>query len=199
MKALSLLVRKLWPRLKFLTVVKGLVTRNTHVQYASPITSGLKVLSKVKVFFKSRSNFKVKFTRSKIMVRCERSCHKEYTSEIWKLFIFNGLKVMAKVNVFCPCSQRRRRRQWKGYDISSPDIPPGLLKITGLKFKVGQSAKWKQYNCKSNLTSIHVIYIIKKIILFFKDYHHVWIKDFLSREILTSHETCKKEEVKGRF
>ena len=65
MKALSLLVRKLWPRLKF---------------------------------FKSRSNFKVKVTRSKIiMVPCERSCHEKYTYEI---SIFNGLKVMAKVKVF---------------------------------------------------------------------------------------------------
>ena len=33
-------------------------------------------------FFKSRSNFKVKVTRSKIMVPCERSCHEEYTREI---------------------------------------------------------------------------------------------------------------------
>ena len=49
MKALSLLVRKLWPRLKFI---------------------------------KSRSNFKVKVTRSEIMVPCESSCHKEYTSAI---------------------------------------------------------------------------------------------------------------------
>ena len=49
MKALSLMVRKLWPRLKF---------------------------------FKSRSNFKVKVTRSKIIVPCERSCHKEYTCAI---------------------------------------------------------------------------------------------------------------------
>ena len=39
MKVLSLLIRKLWPRLKF---------------------------------FKSRSDFKVKVTRSKIMVPCER-------------------------------------------------------------------------------------------------------------------------------
>ena len=30
-------------------------------------------------FFKSRSNFKVKVTRSKFMVPGERSCHKEYT------------------------------------------------------------------------------------------------------------------------
>ena len=102
MKALSLLVWKLWPRLKFfksrsnfkvkvtrkfdlllknfnlghnfqtrsdrafilhmcilcdktfhmvpLFLMKGLVTRNTHVQYESPITSSLKVMTKVKVF-----------------------------------------------------------------------------------------------------------------------------------------------------
>ena len=52
------------------------------MQYESPITSGKKVMAKVKVFFKSRSNFKVKVTRSKIMVPCERSCHKEYTYAI---------------------------------------------------------------------------------------------------------------------
>ena len=49
MKALSLEVKKLWPRLKF---------------------------------FKSRSNFKVKVMRSKIMAPCERSCHKEYTCAV---------------------------------------------------------------------------------------------------------------------
>ena len=32
--------------------VKGLVTRNTHVQYESPISSGKKVMAKVKVFQK---------------------------------------------------------------------------------------------------------------------------------------------------
>ena len=32
--------------------VKGLVTRNTHVQYVSPITCGKKVMAKVKVFQK---------------------------------------------------------------------------------------------------------------------------------------------------
>ena len=63
MKALSLVVRKLLPRLKFFKVgqtsrsrsqgqklwyhVKGLVTRNTHVQYESPITCGKKVIAKV--------------------------------------------------------------------------------------------------------------------------------------------------------
>ena len=68
MKALSLLVRKLWPRLQFFKSrsnfkvkvmrsklwchVKGFVTRNTHVQYESPITSGKRVMAKVKVFQK---------------------------------------------------------------------------------------------------------------------------------------------------
>ena len=33
-------------------------------------------------FFKSKSKVKVNVTRSKIMVPCERSCHKEYTCEI---------------------------------------------------------------------------------------------------------------------
>ena len=56
MKALPLLVKKLWPRLKFLKSrsnfkvkvtrskiwypLKGLVTRNVHVKYASPTSSG---------------------------------------------------------------------------------------------------------------------------------------------------------------
>ena len=51
------------------------------MQYESPTTSGKKVMAKVKVF-NSMSNFKVKVTRSKIMVPCKRSCHKEYTYEI---------------------------------------------------------------------------------------------------------------------
>ena len=66
MKAQPLLVRKLWPWLKFFKSrsnfkvkvkgqklwyhVKGLVTRNTDVQYESSTTSGKKVIAKVKVF-----------------------------------------------------------------------------------------------------------------------------------------------------
>ena len=66
MKALSLVVRNLWSRLKFFKSrsnfkvkrskirvperLKGLVTRNTHVQYESSITSSKKVMAKVKVF-----------------------------------------------------------------------------------------------------------------------------------------------------
>ena len=67
-EAQSLLVRKLWPRLKFFKVgqtsrsrlrgkklwyhLKGLVTRKTHVQYESPISPCKKVMTKVKVFQK---------------------------------------------------------------------------------------------------------------------------------------------------
>ena len=127
--------------------MKGLVTRNIQVQYEGPISSGLKVMAKVKVFqkkdelqgqghnvknygtmwkvlsqgihicnmkalsflvwklwprlkiFKSRSNFKVKVRTSKIMIPCERSCHKEYTC-VNENPISSGLKVMAKVKVF---------------------------------------------------------------------------------------------------
>ena len=61
--------------------MKVFVTRNTHVQFESLISSGMKVIAKVKVFNRS-SNFKVKVTRSKVLVLCERSCHKEYIFEI---------------------------------------------------------------------------------------------------------------------
>ena len=45
-----------------------------------------KLLPRLK-FYKSRSNFKVKVTRSKIMVPSESSCHKEYRYEILKLYL----------------------------------------------------------------------------------------------------------------
>ena len=66
--------------------VKGLVTKNTHVQYESPLLVR-KLWPRLK-FFKSRSNFNVKVTRSKIMVPCESSCHKKYTCAIWKPYHF---------------------------------------------------------------------------------------------------------------
>ena len=65
--------------------VKGLVIRNTHVQYESSISSGWKLWPTLK-FFKNRSNFKV--TRPKIMVPSARSCHKECTCTIWKPYQF---------------------------------------------------------------------------------------------------------------
>ena len=68
-KALSLLVKKLWSGLSFFSKVgqksrsrsqrknfyyqqKGLATRNTHVKYESPVSFGSKVMAKVKFFSK---------------------------------------------------------------------------------------------------------------------------------------------------
>jgi hypothetical protein len=48
-------------------------------------------------FLKSGSNFKVKVTKSKILVQIERSCHKEHTYEIP---ITCHSKDMANVKVF---------------------------------------------------------------------------------------------------
>ena len=52
-------------------------------------------------FFKSRSNFKIKVTRSNIMVPCERSCHKKYIcAKKYESPLSSGKKVMAKDKVF---------------------------------------------------------------------------------------------------
>ena len=102
MKALPLLVRKLWPRLKFFksrSIFKVKVTRSkifgTHGKVLSQgmYICNMKVLTllvrklwlRLK-FFKSRSNVKV--TRSKLLVPIERSCHKECTYVIWKPYLF---------------------------------------------------------------------------------------------------------------
>ena len=87
-KSLSLLVQKLWSRLRsrsrgkeFWFQQEGLARRNTHVKYKSPISCGSKVVAKVK-FFKSRSKVKVKVTMSNFLVQTESSCHKEPTCVI---------------------------------------------------------------------------------------------------------------------
>ena len=63
--------KKLWYQ------VKGLVTRNTHVQYASPITSGLKVMAKAKVF--------VHATDADTDGRAMTLAPRTYTRGIWKV------------------------------------------------------------------------------------------------------------------
>ena len=74
--------------------VKGIIKRNTHVQFQSLITSGLKVMAKVKVFQK-----KVKLQGQELLYDVKglvtRNTHKQYES-----FIISGLKVIAKVKVF---------------------------------------------------------------------------------------------------
>ena len=51
--------------------VEGLVTRNTHVKYVSPISHSSQVMTKV--VLESRSNFKVKFLKSRTKVKVTRS------------------------------------------------------------------------------------------------------------------------------
>ena len=105
MKALPLLIRKLWPRLKFFksrSNVKVKVTRSkilvpterscdkecTYVIW-KPYLFWLGSYGQGLKFFKSRSNVsRVKVTRSKILVPTERSCDKECTYVIWKPYLF---------------------------------------------------------------------------------------------------------------
>ena len=98
---LPFLVRKLWPRLKFLKLVKRqgqchkVKNFGIHGQVLSqgmyicnmkaPPLLVKKLWPRLK-FFKSSSNVKV--TRSTILVPIERSCHKEYSYVIWKPYLF---------------------------------------------------------------------------------------------------------------
>ena len=184
MKSLFLLVRKLWSRLKFfksrsnfkVKVTRSKLTvpcdRSCHKEYTCNMKAlsllVRKLWSKLK-FFKSRLNFKVKVTRSKLTVPCERSCHKEYTCnmkalsllvrKLWsrlKFFKSQGHEVKNYSTMWKVLSQgmhmcnmkslfplvrklwsrlkflftRTRRCGHQGYDITSPDIRPGLLKMT---------------------------------------------------------------------
>ena len=52
------------------------------MKYESPTSSDCEAMAKVKLFFKSKSSFKVNGTRSKILVPIERSSHRECTDEI---------------------------------------------------------------------------------------------------------------------
>ena len=78
--------------------VKCFVTRRTQEQYKGPITSGKKVMAKVK-FFKSSSNFKVNVTRSKIMyhLKCLVTSNRHVQYETC---INSGKKVSARVEAF---------------------------------------------------------------------------------------------------
>ena len=59
-------------------------TRVVRRQRSSPRGNQIKIPT----FSECHSKFKVKFIRSEIMVWSERSCHKEYTCEIWKTYLF---------------------------------------------------------------------------------------------------------------
>ena len=103
-KALSLLVQKLWSRLSFFksrSKVKVKVMRQKnlvptgrycHKKYTCEIWKPLSLLVQKLwprlSFFKSRSKVKVKVTKSKLLVSIERPCHKEYTCVILKPYHF---------------------------------------------------------------------------------------------------------------
>ena len=112
MKALSLLVWKLWSRLKifksrsnFKVKVKNydtmwkVLSEGIHMCNMKALSLLVRNLWQRLKFFISRSNFKVNVTRSKIIVPCERSFIRN-TQMKYESSIFDGLKVMAKVKVF---------------------------------------------------------------------------------------------------
>ena len=101
MKALSLTIQKIWPRLKFLksgskVKVKGQKVKN-FVSSGKVLSEGIymcnmnnmkglaltvqKLWPRLK-FLKSRSKIEVKVTRPKVLVPLERPSHKVYTCEI---------------------------------------------------------------------------------------------------------------------
>ena len=93
--------------------MKGFVTWNTHVQYESPTSSGLKVMAKVKHFSKvgqtSRSLGQILWYQVKGLVTW--NTHVQYESPT-----SSDLKVMAKVKVFSKVGQpSRSRSQGKNY------------------------------------------------------------------------------------
>ena len=75
--------------------MKGLVTRNTHVQYESCITSGKKVMAKVKVFQTLKSRGQKLWYMYHVKGLVIRNTHVQYESPI-----NSCKKVMAKVKVF---------------------------------------------------------------------------------------------------
>jgi hypothetical protein len=53
--------------------------RYLNVKYQNPIPYGSKDIAQVNFFFKTRSKFKIKVTRSKLLVPKERSLHEVST------------------------------------------------------------------------------------------------------------------------
>ena len=83
--------------------VEGIVTRNTHVQYESPITFVKKVIAKVKVFQKVGQTSRSRSRGQKLWYHVKglvtKNTHVQYESPITC-----GEKVMAKVKVFVHAS-----------------------------------------------------------------------------------------------
>ena len=96
MKVLSLLLRKLWPRLKFLsTHTRRRGCRHQGYDISSPdIRSGS---LKIPTFSRCVAKLKVKVTRSNIMVKRERSCNMAHIQDVKfesRLYSFSTAKYM---------------------------------------------------------------------------------------------------------
>jgi hypothetical protein len=76
--------------------MKVLVIKNTHMKSLSLTIQKIWPMLK---FLKSGSNFKVKVTRSKVMIPIKRSCHKEHTYELESCITYHS-KDMTNVKVY---------------------------------------------------------------------------------------------------
>ena len=123
---------------KFWYTWKGLVTRNVHMKYKSPTSSGKEAMAKVKVFLKlgqtSRSRSlgkKVWYPRKGLVTR---NTHVKYESST-----YSSSWVIGKVKVFVHADAHTHAdtdADARGYDNSSPYICPGKLKRTSTKITV---------------------------------------------------------------
>ena len=109
MKALSLTTQKLWPMLKFwksrskVKVMrskfwyqwKGLVTRNTHVKYESPLTYHSKVMANVKVFADKQSNRLTDKQTDRPKTICPRICDSGGIKMIYNMSILESFEITA--------------------------------------------------------------------------------------------------------
>ena len=110
--------------------VKGLVTRNTHMQHESPLTSGKKVMAKVKVFSKvsqtsmSRSRDQKLWYHVKGLVT--RNTHMQHESHLT-----SGKKVMAKVKVF----HKKVRLQGQCHEVKNYQVKGLLTRNTHVQYE----------------------------------------------------------------
>ena len=111
------------------------ISEENEIRRVAPVTE----LQQLLKFFKSESHFQGQGHDLKIMLlHVKSSCHKEYTSAIWKPYLF-WFESYVKVKAFLS-TQPTHTPTPGGYDISSPVIHPSSLKMC---FEISQSF-WQQ-------------------------------------------------------
>ena len=108
------------------------VARNTHVQYESPITSSLKVMARVKDFWKY-VKLQCQGHESKIMVQCERSWNMHVQDES---HITSDLNVMAKVKT-------QGQKSW--YLVKGPPQEIHMYNTKALSLLVWKLSLWLKF------------------------------------------------------